>query len=56
MSEKNHTKWRTLDLGQRSSEECEGFEEFWSERREKLLIEIEGNEWEIVRHLYIEKS
>ena len=58
MSEKVSYQMKNTWLGWRSSEECEGFkfEEFGNERREKLSREIEGNEWEIARCLYIEKS
>ena len=54
---KDHTRWRKLDLGRRSSGECEEveFEVFSRETREFLPREIGDKEIEIALTLYIDK-
>ena len=55
---RNLTNEETLDLGQKSNEESERFEfeEFWSDKREKLSREIEEMRSKIANRVYIKIS
>ena len=55
---RNLTNEETLDLGQKSNEESEGFEfeEFWSDKREKLSREIEEMRSKIAKRIFIGNS
>ena len=55
---RNLTNEETLDLGRKSNEESERFEfeEFWSDKREKLSREIEEMRSKIANRVYIKIS
>ena len=54
----NLTNEETLNLGRKSTKECERFEfeELWSEKKEKLSREIEEMKSEIANRIYIKNS